>query len=185
MSALELLRSMPQSLMPVLITTIVGVVGYFVKPKVKLIWGQKTNFSHVLRPKKDGDLPVRVSTSHYIVQNSGRASAKDIEIVFNYAPDEVSIWPQRAYKLEKNSEGRLIAKLDFLAPKEFIDVFLLSVANDLPELLNVKNPEFVGKAVNIGHHQIFPKVVYYAMILGMFLGAIFVVEKIQEWLVGY
>ena len=183
-TVLDFLKSLPPSLLPVAITTLIGVIGYFAKPKVKLIWGEKTNFSHILRPKKDGEVPVKVSTSHYIVQNSGRASAKDIEIVFNFAPDEVSIWPQRGYKLENNSEGRLIVKLDFLAPREFVDVFLLSITNNLPELLNVKNPEYVGKPVVVGYHHVLPKAVYFAMILGMFLGAVFVIEKILAYLMG-
>jgi hypothetical protein len=172
----------PAQLLAVLLTAAIGVIGYFLRPRVRIIWGQKTNFTHVLRPKKDGQVPVRVDTAHYIIQNSGRAPAKEVEVVLNYAPDEVSIWPQRSYQLSTNNENRLIVKLEFLAPREFIDLILLNVANELPDVLSVKSPDCVGKLVNIGYHRVFPKAVYFLMIGGMFFGAVFFIEKlILHW----
>jgi hypothetical protein len=174
----SILEIVPVQLLSLGLATLISIVGYFLKPRVKIIWGQKTNFSHILRPKKEGDTAVRVSTAHYIIQNAGRAPAKDVEIVLNYAPDEVSVWPQRLYELKLNNEQRQILKLEFLAPKEYVEILLLNIRNDLPDVLSVKSPDCVGKAVNIGYHHIYPKWVYSLMLFGMFLGGVFVIEKI-------
>lgn len=178
-----ILNAIPAPLTSFFLTLLLSVGAYVLRPRVKLIWGLKNIYTHVMRRTKEGEQPLAIHTAHYVIQNSGRASAKDVEIVFNYAPDETTVWPQRQYTAVLNREARLVLRLDFIAPGEFIDVSIININKALPELLSVQNPEIIGKQVNINYVRAFPTWVYILMWASMFLGVVFIIEKIMRYLV--
>jgi hypothetical protein len=160
-----------------LLTTIGSVAYHYLKPKVKLIWGIKSEFTHVMRPKGEGQQAVLVHTATFTIQNNGRLPATDIEIVLNYEPDEVSIWPQRQYAIVKNNETRQILVVKFLGARESIDLSMICVGRDLPVLLNVKSPEATGTRVPITYNRLYPRWVLLGLWGLIFLGVVFVLEK--------
>ena len=168
----------------VLLTSFVTLLIYVFRPKVKLIWGSKSDFKHIMRPKADGQQQIVVHTAHYFLQNVGRLPAKQVELVLNFSCDEISIWPQRQYSVSKNNEGRQIVAIDFIASKEAVDVFLLNIGNDLPALMNVKCPDAEGKPVPISYNRSMPKIVYFCCWSLIFLGVVFIIEKIIDLILG-
>ncbi|HEY5362568.1 MAG TPA: hypothetical protein VIJ49_00030 [Aestuariivirga sp.] len=186
MNLLNLITSsIPQPFLSVLLTALVTLVGFLLRPKVKIIWGEKNKFIHILRPKKAGDAEVAVHIVHYVIQNTGKIGAKEVEAVLNFPPDEISIWPQRKWTQDKNSENRLIIKFEFMAPREIIEMVVLTIGRDLPALLNVKSPENTGKPVTFSYHRVLSKFIYWTMIALMFFGAVFVVEGVLAAISGY
>ena len=162
------------------LTTLGSIALHFLKPKVGLTWGVKSNFTHSIRPKADGQQHVLVHTANFIVHNSGRLPATDIEIVLNFEPDEVSIWPQRQYTPSKNSEGRYILIVNFLGAKESIDLFMISVGKELPALLNVKSPQSTGTLIATQTNRQYPKWLLITLWTLIFLGVVFVVEQLLK-----
>ena len=166
------------------LTTVVSIIIYSFRPKVKLIWGTKSDFRHVMRAKEANQQNLVVHSAHYLIHNTGRLPAHNIEIVFNSPVDEISIWQQRKYTFDLNGENRQIVQLPFLSSKEAIDLFVLSIGKDLPVLMNVKCAEAIGKQVPVNYHRQFPKWVYFGLWSLIFLGIVFVVERMVQFVFG-
>jgi hypothetical protein len=177
----QLVAYLPAPVLSFLLTTVGAILAYFLRPRVNLIWGQKNKFLHLVKPKKEGETDITIHTAHYIIQNVGRLPAKNVEVVLNYPPDEISLWNQRSYKLERNHEGRLICIIEFIAAKEAIDLALLTIGGDVPDVLNIKCPEHVGKQVPVGYHRQFPKPFNLLLAVLMFLGFAYIVEKLLKF----
>jgi hypothetical protein len=170
-----------------LLTTLVTVIIYLFRPKVKLIWGSKSDFKHIMRSRENTDIkkpkqseqqPLVVHSAHYFIKNTGQTEAKNVEIVLNFPPDEISVWPQRQYGLSVNNENRQIIFLPFIGSKESLDILLLSVGKELPMLMNVKCPESNGRQVRIDYHRVLPKWIYFGTWSLIFLGVAFALEKL-------
>jgi hypothetical protein len=180
-----LTSEVPEPFLSLLITGLGSVILLLLKPKVKLVWGEKNRFLHLIRATDPNQKKTAIHTAHYIIQNMGRLGAKDVEVVFNYPPTEISVWPQRKYTPETTRENRLIVKFDFIAPREFVEIAVLNLDTDLPDLLNVKCLDGVGKPVQINYHRAYNKFVNFLILGSMFLGVAFVIEHMLVLLLPF
>jgi hypothetical protein len=98
-----------------------------------------------------------VRAASVFVHNGGREVADEIEIVFNWKPQHLNVWPQRQYSQTTNPESRFIMKLESLGPKEFLGIDLLSVDAELPELIQVRSRYGVGRRINMVPQELQPK----------------------------
>ncbi|MCF5544087.1 hypothetical protein [Pseudomonas salomonii] len=125
------------------------------KAKAKLVWASP-HFFHFLvqEPVNDPEGNVvsptqRVCTASIKVINTGRETATKIELVFNWKPQYINLWPVRHYEHKTDQDGRHILIFDNLSPKEEIGIEIMCINRDLPELLLVRSAECIAKNVRL------------------------------------
>ena len=79
------------------------------------------------------------------VSNVGRKPAKKIEIVFNWTPPFMNVWPKRHYTTVNSPDGRHSIVLDDLAPGEVFGMEIMAINVALPQLCNVRSEEALSQ----------------------------------------
>lgn len=126
-----------------------------IKAKAKLIWGSPHSFTFLVQdPLRDAQGKVitptqRVSTASIKVINTGRETANKVELVFNWKPHYVNLWPVRHYEQKTDQDNRHILIFDNLSPKEEIGLEIMSINADLPALLLVRSAECTAQNVGL------------------------------------
>jgi hypothetical protein len=85
-----------------------------------------------------------VNTASFSVFNAGRQVANKLEVVFNWKPQHLNIWPSRHYTENTAPDGRFSLSFDNLAPKETIGFELLAVNGQLPAMVTVRSDQSVA-----------------------------------------
>ena len=88
-----------------------------------------------------------VHTASVVVQNLGGAACTNVELVFNWKPMCLNIWPARRYDMSTDVDGRYVLRFSSLAPQEYFQFELLSVNLGLPQLINARCDQGVAKDV--------------------------------------
>ena len=88
-----------------------------------------------------------VKTNSFIIRNSGREAATKVEIVFNWKPMCLNIWPVRHFDEYNETDKRYVLIFDSLAPGEVLGIEILGVNSDLPNLITARCAQ--GNARNI------------------------------------
>ncbi len=174
MRLLELFQTELKSLVLTLVSA--GLV-YLFRARVKLLWAIPHGFTFLLQsvpasgsqsqPETNGQqltVPTdfNVYTGSIIVGNVGRVPASEVEITFNWKPDNYNIWPVRPHDVHISPDTRYTLKFANLAPDEQFQIELIS-ATQLPNVLNVRCRECVGKQVGMK-----PMVVYGPWVIRLF-----------------
>lgn len=145
-----------------ILTLLTAIVFWIAQARVKLRWGFQHGFSHRIDPAPRNEKgednsdsgpenmqPIMVRTASFWIANEGRRTASNVEITFNYRPDNFSIWPQRNYETVPNPEGRLIFKFASVSPKEAFTINLITIGSDVPDLLSMRSDEASGRKIPI------------------------------------
>lgn len=90
-----------------------------------------------------------VKTNSFIIRNAGRESASKVELVFNWKPMCLNLWPVRHYEEYVEPDNRYVLIFDSLAPNEVLGVEVLSVNYDLPNLVTVRSAECIAQNINM------------------------------------
>lgn len=125
------------------------------KPKANLIWTSPHAFTFLVQePLRDQAGNVvqatqKVCTASVRVINAGRESANKVELVFNWRPQNLNLWPVRSYEERSDGDGRHMLIFENLAPKEELGIEIMSVNQDLPGLIQVRSAECLAKNVQL------------------------------------
>lgn len=153
---------------PILGYAITGVVTFIVglalqrfvdKPKLQYFLPGEFLFD-LEEPK------VKLQTDSLTIQNSGRKSATNIEIVHKEDPDHFQFSQAIGYREETNPNGEHIIKIDSLGPKEFLNIQYLSHTK-VPNLLRVRSDQGSAKLIQVQFHPIYPK--YFTYVVGVLM----------------
>ena len=90
-----------------------------------------------------------VQTNSFIIRNAGREPASKVELVFNWKPMCLNLWPVRHYEEHVEPDNRYVLIFDSLAPNEVLGVEVLSVNYDLPNLVTVRSAECIAQNINM------------------------------------
>jgi hypothetical protein len=162
-------------------TVVLAVSTHFLRPSVRLRWGRANNSYHQLNAK-DGKLAV-YAEKHYL-QNFGRKAATNVEFVFSFKPDEVSVWEPRDYTRKENPEGNFVIGIPQIAPKELIIIDSIYINKGSADVLSVKCGENVGREVNFIVNRNFGMKFNVTVALFMFLGFIYAISLLIRLLLG-
>lgn len=131
-----------------LTVSVLGTIfARLIQPKAKLIHSERHHFHYILQePIRDATGKVvkptqTVIVRSYSVSNTGKSTATNVELVFNWKPSHFNVWPLRHYTTRDHPDGRFSLVLENLAPKEVFGMELLSVNVDLPVLCNVRSEQ--------------------------------------------
>jgi hypothetical protein len=98
-----------------------------------------------------------VNTASVSVFNAGRQVANKLEVVFNWKPQHLNIWPSRHYTENTAPDGRFSLNFDNLAPKETIGFELLAVNSHLPAMVTVRSDQSVASNLPLIPQPIQPR----------------------------
>jgi hypothetical protein len=155
---MSLLEQFQKELISLGFTLLGALVIYLFRARVRLVWAVPHSFTFLL-PAVPAPAPAigqqvqsqspapqnfNVNTGSAIVSNGGRIPATEVEITFNWKPDNYNIWPARPHGTITSPDKRFTLTFANLAPREQFGVELISV-NMLPPVLSVRCKECFGK----------------------------------------
>lgn len=98
-----------------------------------------------------------VNTASVSVFNAGRQLANKLEVVFNWKPQHLNMWPSRHYTENTAPDGRYSLHFENLAPKETIGFELLAVNSQLPAMVTVRSDQSVASNLPLIPQPIQPR----------------------------
>jgi hypothetical protein len=140
-----------------IVSLVVPFIAWFlnvgIRAKAKLIWTSPHSFTFLVQePIRDSQgatirASQNVSTASVRIINTGRETAHKVELVFNWKPQYLNLWPVRFYEEKSDQDGRYMLIFENLSPKEEIGLEIMTVNADLPALLQVRSAECT--AINV------------------------------------
>ncbi|MBM5574086.1 hypothetical protein GKO28_06920 [Deefgea sp. CFH1-16] len=137
-----------------IVSIVIPFIAWFlnvgIKAKPKLIWSSPHAFTFLINEPVYNDQVAQnqsACTGSIKVINTGRETAKNVELIFNFKPQFVNLWPIRKYTDSTTDDNRYFMVFDTLNPKEEIGIEILSVNRDLPSLLTVRSSECMAENV--------------------------------------
>lgn len=167
------------------------IINKFFKSSAKLSFGELHQFTYLISEPLLNDKKEQVSekqtvhTQSYLFKNEGREPATSVEIIFNYPPMYLNVWPSRPYVLTQDMERRHIMVFDYLAPQEMIRCEVMSFNRELPSLLSVRCKEGIASQLRLIPSKVYhPLIVRFVVVL-MFLGSatlVYLAIVMLQWL---
>ena len=152
---------------------LIALIRFLFQTRARLVWSLTHDFTFLLNAAGSpaGSLPtLNVRTlSCFILNASHRVPATEVELIFNWRPENYNVWPMRPYEEHTSPDGRFTLKFANLAPREQFQVELLTTTK-LPEILNLRSKECVGKRIAMRPMQAFPNWVNWTAFVLMLLG---------------
>jgi hypothetical protein len=133
------------------------------RPRAKLIYSVRHAFTFIveqplLDPQGNEVSPTQtINTASISISNLGIQPAKNVEIVFNWKPQFLNVWPARHYSTKDSPPARHSIVLDSLAPKEVFGMEILSINANLPGLTAVRSDDCVAANVPMIPQQVQPR----------------------------
>lgn len=169
-----------------------AAIFYIFRSRARLVWGKLHEFVFLVpgfggsaQPSEGTGTEVvhnqlgalNVHTLSVVILNWGILPATDVEVTFNWMPQNYNIWPVRPYTTQENPDRRFTLNFANVAPKERFQIELFSFGH-LPAVLNVRSRECVGRQIPIWPVRRFPQ--WFLVMLWVFvlLGVAFCVETI-------
>jgi hypothetical protein len=188
---MNLLSQYGKEIFAIVLPVFTLVLNKFFKNGAKVCYGQLHQFTYLLDvPLLDqqGDVLLPTQTVHtqsYVFRNEGREPATKMEVVFNYPPQYLNIWPARHYEVKNDPDRRQIMIFDYLAPKEVIRCEVMSFNSGLPVILSVRCKEGIAQNITLSHQKVAnPATINFVRIL-IFLGSVslvYLVIVLLQWL---
>ncbi len=181
-----------KELVSLLVPFITWLLNVPLRARPKIIWGSPHEFTFIVsEPMKDGAGKVISETQHaktksFRIINNGRASASKIELVFNWKPQCINVWPLRKFESAQLEDKRYVMLFDSLAPKEEIGIEVLTVNAELPNLVTVRCADCIPRHIPIRWVRAVPQWRINAAVLAMFVGmgtAVFWILSLVQFLV--
>jgi len=149
------LETYGKEIVSLLVPIIAWVLNNLFKAKAKLHVALPHKFTFLVQqPRLDEQgntiTPTQtVHTNSFIIRNAGREAATKVELVFNWKPMCLNLWPVRHYEEHIEPDNRYVLIFDNLAPAEVLGVEVLSVNYDLPNLVTVRSAECIAQNINM------------------------------------
>lgn len=122
------------------------------------------------------------------MRNSGRETATKLEVVFNWEPMCINVWPLRHFETHRELDGRYVLIFDSLSPGEAVGCEVLSVNRELPMLVTVRCDQCVGQSIRMYPQPVVGKgvraVAVALMALGLATAIYFSIIAVQFLVLG-
>jgi len=144
-----------KEIVALLVPFIAWALGRYFKSSVKLISASPHSFTFLVNRPLIGPNGQQISptqnvhTRSLVFFNDGREVATKVELVFNYKPQCINLWPSRHFTEHVEADGRYVIILDSLAPKEWLGAELLSVHDPVPNIVTVRCDQSVAQVINM------------------------------------
>ncbi len=155
------LQTYSKEIVSILIPFLTWLINTKLKDKTQIYVATLHKFTFLIQQPlydTDGNITNQSQTAHtqsLFIKNSGKVTATNIEVVLNWKTI-INIWPTRYYDEKIDKDGRHIMIFDSLSPNESIGIELLSINNNLPDLITVRSNECVGQNIAMAYYQVVP-----------------------------
>lgn len=152
---MELIHQYAKELFALLVPLLTWILNSRFRARAKLQLAAPHRFTFLVNePLKDEQGNVikpsqTVHTVSHVLTNAGRETATKVELVFNWKPLCINIWPSRHYEEKTEEDGRYVMIFDSFAPNEQIGFELLSVNSELPWLVNARSDQCTAVTVDM------------------------------------
>lgn len=149
------LETYGKELFSLLVPLLAWTLNRYFRGRARLEVAQPHNFTYLVQqPLVDaqGNQVQPTQTAHttsLIVRNSGRDTATHLELVFNWKPMCLNVWPPRHFEEHNERDSRYVLVFDSLSPGEVMGCEILSVNIPLPTLLTARSDQCVAQFVNM------------------------------------
>lgn len=170
---MSILQTYAKEIVSLVVPFIAWALARFFKAKAKLILATPHSFTFLVQEPLRGAQgnviqPTQtVRTVSYLLKNTGSEPAKNVELVFNWKPLCINIWPSRHITEHVENDNRYVVIFESLAPNEFVGFELLAVNNDAPALITARSEQCVAKSVEMYPQQVIKP--WLSRILGILL----------------
>jgi hypothetical protein len=149
------LETYGKEIFSLLVPLLAWLLNRFFKAKAKLQVALPHQFTFLVQQPyideagKEISPTQTVKTNSFIIRNAGRESATKVELVFNWKPMCLNLWPLRHYEEHVEPDRRYVLIFDSLAPDEVIGVEVLTVNAELPNLVTVRSAECIAQNISM------------------------------------
>jgi hypothetical protein len=155
----------------------VGILVKYFEPKGKIFFW----WPHTFRFKPRADYEIQ--TDALTIQNLGRRSVEDVEIIMQSRPDCFDFSPPIPYEEATTSDGHFVFRVKSLAPKEFFTLQILSYTK-IPNVVNIRSKAGKAERLPFQIQRIYPKwqqaIIIYLFMTGFGLTLYWVFRIISE-----
>lgn len=150
---MNFLETYGKEIISLIIPLITFALTALFKAKAKLLWASPHKFTYLVQePKLDqqGRIIAPNQTAHtisHVINNIGKETASNVELLFNWKPLCINVWPPRHYRELTSPDGRYTLIFDSLAPNETMGCELLTINADLPDLIVVRCDQCVAQTI--------------------------------------
>ena len=150
---MEFIQTYAKEIFSLFVPLLTWLINNKFKARAKLLLAIPHRFTFVVNePLRDADgnelSPTQtVHTASHVLTNSGKETATKVELVFNWRPLCINIWPLRHYTEYTEPDKRYVMIFDSLAPSEQIGFELLSVNSELSNLINARSDQCVANEI--------------------------------------
>jgi hypothetical protein len=151
--SMSLIETYAKELVSLIVPLVTWMLNNVFKPKAKLLLALPHTFTLLVQVPlldKEGNQISPTQTVHtgsWLLSNAGTETAKNVELVFNWKPLCLNVWPQRHFTEHTEADNRYVIIFESLAPNEVVGCELLSINCDLPSLLNARSDQCVAKSI--------------------------------------
>lgn|ERR1700690_33267 len=138
-----------------LVPFIAWLLNTFTRAKAKLFLSIPHRFTFLVQePIRDaeGNITIPVQTVNTIsiwLRNVGRETATNVEIVFNWKPLCLNVWPSRHFTEHTEADNRYIIIFDSLAPNESVGCEILTINSEMPALIIARSDQCVAQRMDM------------------------------------
>jgi hypothetical protein len=150
---MEVIKAYGKEIVALLVPCVAWALNYIFRVKAKIHFATPHQFTFLVQeplrdPQGNEMQPSQtVYTRSLLIRNAGKVPVTGIEIVFNWKPMCMNIWPPRHYDELIEPDRRCTIKFESLAPGECFGLELLSVNNQLPEVLTMRSDQCVAENI--------------------------------------
>lgn len=141
-----------ESLAAYIITGVVSLaVGLLLRelaPKVRLVFWIPHSFTFQIAIPGDPSTTVALLTHAVTIQNIGRRTAEELEIVLRRKPDVFNLAPALDFTVSDTPDGQQVIRLRSLGPKEFFTIEFLSWVSH-PEVLAIRSKAGAARPIDV------------------------------------
>src|SRR5690606_31153750 len=141
---MNLIQVYGKEIISLIVPLLVWALNYFLRPKAKILLASPHAFTFLVQePLRDSKGEVvqpsqTVYTQSLQIRSAGKVPISNMEVIFNWKPMYMNLWPPRHYDEVMERDERCTIKFDSLAPGEFFHIELLSINNKLPDVLAIR-----------------------------------------------
>lgn len=142
-----------KELLSLLVPFATWILNRFCAGRVRLQVVQPHRFTFLLQeqPSANDTAPAPADgvahTNTIMILNNGRVTATNVEVVFNFQPQFLNVWPPRSFTTILTSDRRHVLVFESLAPKEQIWCEVLAIKTNIPEVIVVRCDQCVAEPV--------------------------------------
>lgn len=146
------------------------------KGKTRFICAQRRNFTFLISAQlNDSGVVVQpagsVHTMSYFIRNDSKEPITGIEVVWNWKPDAMNIWPPRPFAEFIDGDRRYSTRLSSLSPGEDLLFELIAFGAELPRMVSCRCDQSVARHVELNFYERLPSWKQWRIKVLAFIGA--------------